>query len=256
MKLERWLGIAAVGLFLAGPWAQAQNNAPPDLSGMWLVQDPGSGSFEEWFANVPPPQLRPEIIEDNKKLEASANAGNVVNVARRLATCPVGNLPLMMASSPALNLVQTKDEVLLGAESNRARFIYTDGRDHSETKAPGYRPSGFGHSIGHWEGSTLVVETVAFPARVCDSRHPVMPTPGGGRAKDTTRLTERFQLVDHDTMTITFTYDDDTVFLKPHTFTYKFKRVAEGTPFEANDDPRDAGYAQRQLGSVSTPEQK
>ncbi len=247
--------IAAVVL-LSAACGLAQNAARADLSGMWLVQDPGSGSFEEWFANVPAPQLRPEIIEDNKKLQDSANAGNVVNVARRTAACPVGNLPLMMASSPALNIVQTNDEILLGAESNRARFIYTDGRDHSETKAPGYRPSGFGHSIGHWEGSALVVETVAFPARVCDSRHPVMPTPGGGRAKDTTRLTEQFQLVSHDVMTITFRYEDDTVFLKPHTFTYKFKRVAEGTPFENNDDPRDAGYSQRQLGSVSTPEQK
>jgi hypothetical protein len=232
------------------------SQAPPDISGMWLVQDPGSGNFENWFANVPKPELRPEIIEDNKKLEASANAGNVVNVARRLATCPIGNLPLMMASSPALNIVATRDEILLGAESNRARFIYTDGRDHSDTKLPDYRPSGMGHSIGHWEGDTLVVETVAFPARVCDSRHPVMPTPGGGRAKDTTRLVERFHLLNADEMTITFTYEDPTVFVKPHTFTYKFKRVAEGTPFENNDDPREATYEQRQLGSVSTPAQR
>src|SRR5262245_2654 len=228
---------AAIG---AAGFAQTANPAP-DLSGMWLVQDPGSGSFEEWFANVPKPELRPDIVEDNKKLAASANAGNVVNTARRLATCPIGNLPLMMASSPALNIVQTKDEVLLGAESNRARFIYTDGRDHSDTKEPSYRLSGFGHSIGHWEGGTLVVETTAFPARVCDSRRPVMLTPGGGRAKDTTKLTERFRLVNPEEMTITFTYEDDTVFLKPHTFTYKFKRVPEGTPFENNDDPRDAG---------------
>ncbi len=238
-------------------FAQGTLGAPPDnFSGMWLVQDPGSGSFEEWFANVPKPELRPDIIEDNKKLEESAKAGNVVNTARRLATCPVGNLPLMMASSPALNIVAAKDEVLIGAESNRARFIYTDGRDHSETKAPDYRPSGFGHSIGHWEGGTLVVDTVGFPARVCDSRHPIMPTPGGGRAKDTTRLTERIRLVGPDDMTITFTYEDPTVFLKPHTFTYKFKRVPEGFPFENNDDNRDPAYQQRQLGSVSTPEQK
>lgn len=237
--------------------AQNSSGGPPEnFSGMWLVQDPGSGSFEEWFANVPKPDLRPEIIEDNKKLEASANAGNVVNTARRTAACPVGNLPLMMASSPALNIVAAPDEVLIGAESNRARFIYTDGRDHSDTKAPDYRASGFGHSTGHWEGATLVIDTVAFPARICDTRHPVMPTPGGGRAKETTHLTERVRLVDQDDLTITFTYEDPTVFLKPHTFTYKFKRVPEGAPFENNDDNRDPGYQQRQLGSVSTPEQK
>ena len=243
-------------MFVAALSALAQNAVPPDFSGMWLVQDPGSGSFEEWFANVPKPQLRPAIIEDNAKLEASAKAGNVINTARRLATCPVGNLPLMMASSPALNIVAARDEVLLGAESNRARFIYTDGRDHAEVKSPGYRPSGFGHSIGRWERDTLVVDTIGFPATVCDSRHPVMPTPGGGRAKDTTHLTERFHLISHDEMTITFTYEDPTVYIAPHTFTYKFKRVDQGTPFENNDDNRDPAYQQRQLGSVSTPEQK
>jgi hypothetical protein len=244
-------------VFVSVVVATAQNAVPPqNFSGMWLVQDPGSGSFEEWFANVPKPDLRPEIIEDNKELEASANAGNVVNTARRTAACPVGNLPLMMASSPALNIVAAKDEVLIGAESNRARFIYTDGRDHSETKAPDYRPSGFGHSIGRWENGTLVIDTVAFPARICDTRHPIMPTPGGGRAKDTTHLTERVRLANPDEMTITFTYEDPTVFLKPHTFTYKFKRVVEGSPFENNDDNRDPAYQQRQLGSVSTPEQK
>ena len=249
----------AAGVIVTGllAFAQGTSEAPPDnFSGMWLVQDPGSGSFEEWFANVPKPELRPEIIEDNNRLEASLKAGNVVNTARRTAACPVGNLPLMMASSPALNIVAARDEVLIGAESNRARFIYTDGRDHSETKAPDYRPSGFGHSIGHWEGGTLVIDTVAFPARVCDTRHPVMVTPAGGRAKETTRLTERVRLVGPDDMTITFTYEDPTVFLKPHTFTYKFKRVPEGAPFENNDDARDPGYQQRQLGSVATPEQK
>jgi hypothetical protein len=252
------LGRISLSVLAAGALAVAQSSgAPPEnFSGMWLVQDPGSGSFEDWFANVPKPELRPEIIEDNKKLEESAKAGNVVNTARRLASCPVGNLPLMMASSPALNIVAAKDEVLIGAESNRARFIYTDGRDHSEVKSSDYRPTGFGHSVGKWEGGTLVIDTVGFPARVCDSRHPVMPTPAGGRAKDTTHLTERIKLVGPNDMTITFTYEDPTVFLKPHTFTYKFKRVIDGAPFENNDDNRDPGYQQRQLGSVATPEQR
>ncbi|MEQ1948118.1 MAG: hypothetical protein ABL995_13065 [Bryobacteraceae bacterium] len=251
MRFTQYL-LAAVAL--SSPvWAQSN---VPDLSGMWLVQDPGSGSFEEWFANVPKPELRPAIVEDNKKLEAAAKAGAVVNTARRTAACPIGNFPLMMASSPALNLVQTRDEILLGAESNRARFIYMDGRDHSETKEPGYRVSGLGHSVGRWEGNTLVVDTMAFPAQVCDNRHPQMATPAGGRAKETTRLTERFQLVNHDELTITFTYEDDTVFVKPHTFTYKFKRVPEGTPFESADDPRDTAFEKRQYGSVETPKQK
>lgn len=38
------------------------------------------------------------------------------------------------------------------------RNVYTDGRSHPEDPEPGY----LGDSIGHWEGDTLVVDTVAI----------------------------------------------------------------------------------------------
>jgi hypothetical protein len=231
--------------------------SPPDISGMWLVQDPGSGSFTEWFDNVPKPSLRPEIVKDNEQLAAQERAGNVVNRAARSADCPIGNFPLMMASSPPLNIVQSRDEILLGAEANRARFIYTDGRGHPDIRSRDYQPSGFGHSIGHWEGSTLVVDTAGFPARVCDSRHPVMVTPGGGRAKETTHLVERYRLSDDgNALTISFTWEDPTVYLKPHSYEYSFKKLPGAHPFENNEDLRDQGYRERQFESVKPPPQK
>ena len=239
------------------PFALAQSTAAgTDISGMWLVQDPGSGSFTEWFDNVPKPSLTPAIVKDNEALAADEKAGNVINRAPRTASCPIGNLPLMMASSPALNIVQSREEVLIGAESNRARFIYMDGRDHPKTNIPANPPSGFGHSIGHWETDTLVVDTVGFPAKVCDSRHPVMVTPGGGRAKETTHLTEHYRLKDHETLVVTFTWEDPSVLLKPHTYSYTYKRVDGGYPFENNDDLRDPAYRERQYQSVIPPPQK
>jgi len=233
MRTQRTLAKIVWVLTLLAGQAGSQSKGL-DISGMWLVQDPGSGSFTDWFNNVPKPKLRPDVIKDNEAQAASEAAGNVVNTAPRLETCPVGNFPLMMASSPALNIVQSRDEVLIGAEAGRARFIYMDGRDHSETKAQGYRASGFGHSIGHIEGETLVVDTVAFPT-ICDNRHPVMVTPGGGRARSTTHLAERFRLADNgEEMSITFTWEDPTVFLEPHTYTYRFKKLPEAHPFENN----------------------
>src|SRR5881394_1699845 len=145
-------------LAVASP-AAAQH---PDLSGMWILQDPGSGDWQAWYDNVPKPQLRPEIIKDNEEISARERAGNVVNRAPRTADCPVGNLPMMMASSPPLNIVASRDEVLIGAESGRGRFIYTDGRSHPNTKEPSYVASGFGHSIGRWEANALIVDTVGF----------------------------------------------------------------------------------------------
>ena len=237
--------------------ASATAQATPDLSGMWIVQDPGSGNWSEWFNNVTRPALRPEIVQENEAFAAREAAGAVVNRAERLASCPFGNLPMMMASSPPLNIVQSRDEVLMGAEANRGRFIYTDGRGHPDMRNPDYVPSGFGHSIGRWEGDTLVIDTVGFPARVCDSRHPVIVTPGGGRAKETTHLVERLRLTDGgDLMSVTFTWEDPTVLLAPHTYSYKYKKVVGTQPIENNDDPSDPAYQQRQLQSVIPPPQK
>ena len=224
--------LIVAALTLASP-AAAQR---PDLSGMWIVQDPGSGDWQAWFDNVPKPQVRPEIIKDNEEIAARDRAGYVVNRAQRTADCPVGNLPMMMASSPPLNIVSSNDEVLIGAESSRGRFIYTDGRPHPDVKSPSYVPSGFGHSIGRWDGDTLVVDTVGFPVRVCDSRKPVMVTPGGGRAKETTHLVERYRLVNSDELSVTFTWEDATVLLAPHTYSYTYKRLPEGTPIENNEE--------------------
>jgi hypothetical protein len=234
---------AAVAALLLAPEpvrAQQKTQSPstiPEMSGLWLVQDPGSGSWAEWYDNVPKPQLRPDIIADNQRMAASEAAGNVVNRAPRTADCPIGNLPMMMASSPPLNIVASRDEVLIGSESGRGRFIYTDGRPHPDVKAASYVPSGFGHSIGHWEGDTLVVDTIGFAPRVCDSRRPVMLVPGGGRAKDTTHLVERYRLSGPDELSVTFTWEDSTVFLAPHTYSYTYKRLPEGIPIENNEEP-------------------
>ena len=233
-------GIALL-MTVTGMYAQQSSGArpaegTPDISGLWLVQDPGSGSWAAWFNNVPAPALRPEIIRNNREIEAREAAGNVVNTMPRRPDCPVGNLTMMMASSPALNIVAARDEVLIAAESGRGRFIYTDGRAHPDVTSPTYVPTGFGHSIGHWEGETLVVDTIGFPAQVCDSRRPVMLVPGGGRAKDTSHLVERYRLIDRDTLQVTFTWDDPTVYLRPHTYSYTYKRVEQGTPIENTDE--------------------
>jgi hypothetical protein len=244
MTIRAIAASAVASLLLTAPAAHAQEKkgtgAVPEMSGLWLVQDPGSGSWTDWFDNVPKPQLRPDIIADNQRMAASEAAGNVVNRAPRTAACPIGNLPMMMASSPPINIVASRDEVLIGAESNRGRFVYTDGRPHRDVKAPSYVPTGFGDSIGHWEGDTLVVDTIGFAPRVCDSRRPVMLVPGGGRAKDTTHLVERYRLVGPDELSVTFTWEDSTVFLAPHTYSYTFKRLPEGIPIENNEEPATA----------------
>jgi hypothetical protein len=235
------LAAALLGGASAAPAQVTSTTATPDFSGLWLIQDPGSRSWADFYDNVPRPQIRPEIVKNNEAQVASERAGNVVNRMPRRAGCPIGNLPMMMASSPPLNIVTANGEVLVASESGRARFIYTDGRTHPDTHAAEYVPTGFGHSVGSWDGRALVVDTVGFPPTVCDSRKPVMVTPGGGRAKETTHLVERYQLLDDNTLSVTFTWSDPTVFTAPHTYSYTYKRIPEGTPIENNETGGDPG---------------
>jgi hypothetical protein len=67
--------------------------------------------------------------------------------------------PMMMCSLPPLQFLITPEEVLIVNFYGEVRHIHTDGRS---LPAPEDRAvSTWGTSIGHWEGDTLVVETVA-----------------------------------------------------------------------------------------------
>jgi hypothetical protein len=71
---------------------------------------------------------------------------------------PEGMPAWMLVTHNALEFLYTPGRVTILGESdgNRLRRIYTDGRPHPEEPDPTFH----GHSIGHWEGDTLVVDTV------------------------------------------------------------------------------------------------
>ena len=150
--------------------AAAAGQPNVDISGLWLVQDPGSGSWTDFFENsTGPAPILPEIEKYRQESLARQRAGDIVNRTAAGEDCPSGNaptpsglLPMLMATSRPLNIVQGREEILIGSESERARFIYLDGRDHSIVKSKNYKPTGTGHSIAHWEGNMLVVDTAGF----------------------------------------------------------------------------------------------
>src|SRR5687768_5641460 len=104
--------------------ARAPQSPPVDLSGMWLVQDPGSGSWSDWFFNavsLPKPRLHPSVIAENQMLAELEKKGEVVNRMTRRLDCPTGSVAMAMASSPPLNIVQGRIELLMGSEAGRNR---------------------------------------------------------------------------------------------------------------------------------------
>jgi hypothetical protein len=119
-------------------------------------------------------------------------------------------LPTGLASSGNLRpyrIVQTKDVIVIIEESNDPpRQIYLDGRRHAEDPNTSF----LGHSIGHWEGDTLVVDTVGLNEAGWI---------GFGSFPQTEKLhiVERFHRTDLGHLEREVTFDDPTTFKKPWT---------------------------------------
>jgi len=84
------------------------------------------------------------------------------------------------------------------------RTIYMDGRTHPETIAPSY----YGHSIGWWEGDTLLVDTTGYNEDFWLDR-------GGTPHTKTLHTLERFTRTDAATIRYELTIDDPATFTKP-----------------------------------------
>jgi hypothetical protein len=67
--------------------------------------------------------------------------------------------PMMMNSSAPLQFVVTPDETLILNMYREIRHVYTDGRGHP--KEEDRWATTWGDSVGHWEGDTLVIDTVS-----------------------------------------------------------------------------------------------
>jgi len=86
------------------------------------------------------------------------------------------------------------------------RVIHMDGRPHPKN----LEPSNFGHSVGRWEGDSLIVDTVGF-----NEKHWLDPL--GLIHTDQYRQIERFTRVDFNTLKYQVTVDDPGAYTAPWT---------------------------------------
>ena len=98
------------------------------------------------------------------------------------------------------------------------RQVFLDGRGHPRDP----NPSWMGHSVGHWEGDTLVVDTVGFNDRS-------WLDPQGHPHTDRMRVTERMRRPDLGHLEIEITIDDPGAYAKP----WVIQRAAD---LDLNDD--------------------
>jgi hypothetical protein len=122
---------------------------------------------------------------------------------------PMGLMQLHLHPQPR-KIVQTPGLIVIMYEGNQGlRQIFTDGRKPPELNED-LQPWWYGYSAGHWEGDTLVVETVGF-------RDDVWLDVQGSPLTSQGRMTERFTRPSFGKLQIDVTIDDPAAYTHPFT---------------------------------------
>src|SRR5256712_2224857 len=124
----------------------------PDWSGVWNPKITDQDAQAR--TNMPPWNTKAAALVAHRLAEERAAGPPPLFV-----NCLPEAMPAwMLDTHNAMKILFTRGRVTLLGESdgNRLRRIYTDGRPHPDDPDPTFH----GHSIGHWEGDTLVVDTV------------------------------------------------------------------------------------------------
>lgn len=131
---------AAIGCTQA-PAPAAPPPGPPDLSGIWGPR------FVQSIAEDPP--MLPETLARYKSTRGEDDP---------LVKCEPPGIPRLMNLAFPFEIVQTREIVYFLFEYDQhVRRVFIDGK-HPENPDPAW----LGHSIGRWEGNTLVVDTIGF----------------------------------------------------------------------------------------------
>jgi hypothetical protein len=118
-----------------------------------------------------------------------------------------------MNAPVATEIVQTPKEIVFLHESMFAfHVVYLDGRPHPTTDEA-KETTWYGHSVGHWEGDTLVVDTAgpffATPKMLLDTAgHPV---------SEDLHVVERYHRIDATHLGYEVTVSDPKMYTKPFT---------------------------------------
>lgn len=141
----------------------------PDISGLWLGsatgipgqapapgRGPADGRPATFWAPWPLPYTAPFQKIYDERIAAAKKGRQLGDISAR---CLPFGMPMMLVSKFYPDeIIQTPGQVTIFVNSTFPIAIWTDGRGHPKDLAPSYN----GHSIGHWVGDTLMVDTVGI----------------------------------------------------------------------------------------------
>jgi len=203
---------------------------PHDLSGVWFDDHPRPMTVMEryWAYKFTPdePPMTPWGVAQFKTAKPSFGP-TAVSLEQTndpvYHTCDPLGFPRIFLYPLPTQIVQTPGEVIFLFEYDSLRHpIYTDGRGHDSALGPLW----MGDSIGHWEGDTLVADTVNFNDKSWLDRM-------GHPHSVELHVVERIRRIDHDHLVDDITIDDPKAYTKPWTAHLPFVLKPKWTLAEA-----------------------
>jgi hypothetical protein len=172
---------------ISGPVPRMPDGTP-DLSGIWLTVA-RTGAREA-------PSMQPWALEIERQLREMG-----VDPIAGAYCLPYSAVPTTL--NFPYKIVQTPDLIVQITEfvTPAYRQIFLDGRERPEF----WNPSWYGHSVGHWEGDTLVVESIGFNEI----------TPGFGIHTENLRIVERYTRTSFGRLELEVTAEDPDAYTEP-----------------------------------------
>ena len=135
------------------PPTAAVSSDPHDIDGVWWT--PG---YDRKFRTVDG-QLPPFTERGRREWERNVKADEAgTPVADAPTACLPHGIPRLLASPYPIQIITTPDQMTWVHEVNRnQRYIYMN-EEHPKNLKPTY----LGHSVAHWEGDTLVIDTIGL----------------------------------------------------------------------------------------------
>ncbi|HEU4691388.1 MAG TPA: hypothetical protein VFS23_23635 [Vicinamibacterales bacterium] len=231
MRAHRLLLVAASALLVvASHIIAAQTPSVPDITGSWLRQGFTVGvpaSAQASAPKAPPPAAAPAVKEPYRtewqsRLKAIREAdAKGQPLANNAVACLPDGMPGMMTAVFPMEILQSRGQITIIEEA------YTQVRrilmDRPQKALDDIEPGFYGHSVGRWEGDTLIVDTIGIKENV---RYQNVP-----HSKEM-RIRERMRLVAPDMLWNEITIEDPTVLEKPWTFTFAYQRMKDYTLLE------------------------
>ncbi len=159
--MKRWIWLAALVVI------QAQGQVPHRADG-----HPDLGSRGVWLPRPVPDMALNGDVPFQTSARQKFQENRVAKQNDLDLRCLPPGVPRISFQARPFEIVQSSNRILFLYEGGAHvwRQVWMDGRAHPQDPNPDW----LGHSIGHWEGNTLVVDSVGFNDRTWldDAGHP------------------------------------------------------------------------------------